>query len=72
MLPDRVSNPGPLTYESGAFIRKSMQLVLLSLFQGALYKQLDKQKAEIQIRGGIKHNSKIFFLSQKTKVVTPH
>ena len=31
MLPDRVSNPGPLTYESGALLIAHNQLILCTL-----------------------------------------
>ena len=47
------------------------KLALLSLFQGAQFKQLDKQKAGFQIRGGIKHNSKIIFLISKNESCDP-
>ena len=48
MLPDRVSNPGPLTYESGA--------LLIALSSPVL------EYTELQIRRGTENNSKVIFL----------
>ena len=53
MLPDRVSNPGPLTYESGA--------LLIALRRPVL------GYTELQIRRGTENNSKVIFLISQQK-----
>ena len=48
MLPDRVSNPGPLTYESGALPIESMdKLILTQADQTGQAKIRIKRKAHI-------------------------
>ena len=66
MLPDRVSNPGPPTYESGALLiaLRGPDDVECTVLLGP----------ELQIRGAIKDNSKVifFYFSTRTYLVTPH
>ena len=57
MLPDRVSNPGPLTYKSGA----------LPIAQHGPAKSSKCLSTERQIRGSIDDNSKIIFLISQQK-----
>ena len=54
MLPDWVSNPGPLTYESDA--------LPIALRGPADYIANFTAYAELQIRGSIEDNSKVIFL----------
>ena len=42
MLPDRVSNPGPLTYESGALLFKDLLAVLEMLTLPEVRQKLDE------------------------------
>ena len=67
MLPDRVSNPGPLTYESGALpIALRGPACSLNAILDLHYLQI-QQLSEIQMRGGIEDNSKIIFLLSQQK-----
>ena len=59
MLPDRVSNPGPLTYESGA--------LPIALCGPSNCASINATVADpkLHIREGIEDNSKIIFLISK-------
>ena len=52
MLPDRVSNPGPLTYESGALpiaLRGPARLFVLSFFQRNVLDEIWDLKTNILV-----------------------
>ena len=70
MWPDRVSNPGPLTYESGVLPIALRGPASRSVLHRELSEMAEQSEllqsigivTELQLRGGIDDNSKIVFL----------